>query len=153
MTRFSRCISLLLTLSMAAAAVRGKGKDAFMLDEGVRKDYALTIESPDMSFTGICVMRQMSDTVAGTVVNEFGLKAFDFIYLMSKRKIKLKNVVKFLDRWYIKSTLKGDLKYLLGGSKPSHRGLDIGADSTVRLANRRRGLTYIFTPIKQPSIK
>ena len=58
---------------MAAAAVMGKGKDAFMLDEGVRKDYALTIESPDMSFTGICVMRQMSDTVAGTVVNELSL--------------------------------------------------------------------------------
>ena len=57
-----------------------------MLDEGVRKDYALTIESPDMSFTGICVMRQMSDTVAGTVVNEFGLKGLiSFILCPSAR--------------------------------------------------------------------
>ena len=48
-----------------------------------------------------------------SVVNEFGFSAMDFEYDPQKDKVRIINIVKKLDHWYIKRVLKRDLRILI----------------------------------------
>ena len=68
--------------------------------------------------TGICIMNVAPDnSIVGTVVNEFGVKAFDFTF--SKGKAKVLNVVGPLNKWYIKKVLRGDFTFILSSMDTS----------------------------------
>jgi hypothetical protein len=86
--------------------------------------------------TGICVMNISSNgDIVGTIVNEFGIKAFDFIY--NQKKVKILNVISPLDKWFIRNILRRDFRYILSDLKR----LDMGA--TIERKSRK----YLFTPI------
>ena len=101
MARFFLSISLLFLTLMVQPMMAQKSK------------YAATIEMKKGYISGICVLSEEGDTIKGSLFNEFGISAFDFTYLRSSQKVKLKNVIKMLNKWYIKRVLRKDMAHVL----------------------------------------
>ena len=91
--------------------------------------------------TGLCLMvtSDKHETI-GSVINEFGLKAFDFIYNKQRNKLKLENVTPALDKWYIRRVLRHDMRYIVP--------ILIEAGE-CEYNNTKRGIEYVFKPLKQ----
>ena len=77
----------------------------------ISRDYNLFMQIRGRELTALCVMELKADSsIVGTVVNEFGMKAFDFSFVNGKAKVF--NVIAFLDKWYIRKILRRDLRQL-----------------------------------------
>lgn len=116
---------------------------------GEKKEYISVIQFKSNTLTGICIVKNEQEKYNGTFINEFGIKGFDFTYDSTKNKIVIINLVKFLDKWYIKNTLKKDLKFLFNNKsnyKKKKREV-IYSDSCIVLKNNKLGLIYNFKPI------
>ncbi|MBO5593424.1 MAG: hypothetical protein J5931_02335 [Prevotella sp.] len=116
------------------------------------KDYQLRMQVRGHDITGICMMDQSADDgIVGTVVNEFGMKAFDFIY--DNKKVQLLNIVAFLDKWYIRKVLRKDLAFILSQMeqgvdfKKKSRSIQFKPDGEIEAVNSRYKIYYTFTPM------
>lgn len=96
------------------------------------------IEIPKGYISGICAMMLENRSIKATIYNEFGITAMEFTYNMEKQKVKLGYIIKMLDKWYIKRTLKKDLAHLIDC-------LDRGNTEYV---NKKRKITYRFIPME-----
>lgn len=72
--------------------------------------YATTIEMSKGYLSGISVVVRETDVYRGVIFNEFGITALEFTYHPSAKKVKLVQVIKMLDKWYIRRVLKKDLQ-------------------------------------------
>ena len=72
-----------------------------------------------------------------SVVNEFGFSAMDFEYDTQKDKVKIINIVKKLDHWYIKRVLKLDLRILIHNLR----------QGIYKHENTKYEITYNFQPL------
>ncbi len=100
-----------------------------------QREYHLLMQVKGQELTSICVIDTVSDgNLVGTVINEFGAKAFDFTY--TNGKVKVLNVVAFLDKWYIRRVLRRDLKHILPTLPPDKESY-----------YKRRWISYTFTPM------
>ena len=81
--------------------------------EGERARYSVQIDVKKAYISGICGMLFEDGKLKASVVNEFGFSAMDFEYDSQKDKVKIINIVKKLDHWYIKRVLKRDLRILI----------------------------------------
>ena len=100
-----------------------------------QREYYLLMQVKGQELTSICVIDTVSDgNLVGTVINEFGAKAFDFTY--TNGKVKVLNVVAFLDKWYIRRVLRRDLKHILPTLPPDKESY-----------YKRRWISYTFTPM------
>lgn len=146
----SLLISLLMLLSALSVSAQDSSDSLFSFQGNTLK-YNMSIQRKEMNITGICMMRRTGNDIIGSVVNEFGIKAFDFDYNIDKKKVKLNNVVGFINKWYIRKILKGDLKYLFSYGKnmekDKNRDLIIGADKSIEMDNNKFHLKYVFTPL------
>lgn len=102
-----------------------------------------------VSVTGICVMRRDSSGGALSLVNEFGIKAFDAAYSDRAKRVKLLNVIGFLDKRYIRRVIEKDLVLLFDpdGGRGRKRSVAVSGDSLIVLTNRRTKTTYKLEPI------
>ncbi len=143
-----RCL-LLISLSLATLSIQAQALTAQA--DSVTK-YTMDISFGEAGFTGICLLRDNGTEIVGSAINEFGIKGFDFILDKQKGKVKLRNVVKFLDKWYIKRVLRADLALLLRESNTPRqmrkRKLDI-VDGRIILENHRYHITYQFKPLNE----
>jgi hypothetical protein len=79
--------------------------------------FRTTINFKKNGLSGILILKKMTDTTsAGSFINEFGLKAFDFS--VDQDRTKLGYTFRKLDKWYIRRTLETDLHFIF--SKPGH---------------------------------
>ena len=123
-------------------------------DSILSQEYDLLIKFRGQEMTAICVL-EFHQGIVGTVVNHFGVKVFDFIYPDSgeKKKLRLFNVIKPLNKWYIRRVLRRDLTFILSNiSKPRHvvnkrRRLEVAPTGQISVSNERYGIDYLFTPI------
>lgn len=143
-------ISLLAGIGTASAA----GPETFLpAEEGGRAQYTVTIGWKQARISGICIMKSLGGEIVGSVVNEFGIRAFDFRYDPRREVLKIENPIGFLDRWYIRKGLRSDLRILFraaDGVLPCERGgrrIERLDDGSLQLENRRRGLSYRFSPM------
>ena len=99
------------------------------------KEYNLLMQIRGQEMTSICIM-DLSDEqdIVGTVMNEFGVKAFDFTF--NGKKAKICNVVGPLDKWYIRKVLKADFTFLLSNIRQ-------GIDVTKKKRKLTTNTTYI----------
>ena len=112
--------------------------------------YSVSIDMDRAHITGICVLRDKGDEVVGSLIHEFGIKAFDFGYDKRKDKTKLKNVIKMLNKWYIKKVLCTDLSVLFrekNNSKQLRKRRLSCEDAIVELENIKYNITYKFQSI------
>lgn len=104
---------------------------------GATARYDAYIELPRGYLSGVCIMRCDRDALRASVFNEFGVSAMDFIYDKEKDRVRLVSVMKMMDRWYIRRTLRSDLRYLIHAMK----------DGQGEYRNERRHIFYRFTPM------
>lgn len=102
--------------------------------------------------SGILITADSGTDINGAMINEFGISALDFTYSRKSGKVKLLNVVSFLNKWYIKRVLRADIGYclhILYGtpvSKEKHYQVSRDGDS-LSIVNTKRKISYIFSPI------
>lgn len=115
-------------------------------------EYTFLMQARGQEITGICMVSQSPDgQTAGTIVNEFGVKAFDFI--IDSGKVKIFNVIKPLDRWYIRKVLRKDFGFAFQHIRQG-KDLTIGKrritfreNGDIAIDNNRHKIHYVFTPI------
>lgn len=122
------------------------------LAQDATKEYNLLMQIRGQEMTSICIM-DLSDeqNIVGTVMNEFGVKAFDFTF--NGKKAKICNVVGPLDKWYIRKVLKADFTFLLSNIRQGSdvtkkkRKLTFLPNGEVRFTNDKYNIHYVFTPL------
>ena len=137
---------------MASVVSQAEISDSVSTDSVEIKQYNMSLQVKDQELTGIFVMKYISPSeIVGTLINEFGLTAFDFEY--HEGRTKLSNLPPFLDRWFIRKILQNDLSFFF---KNLHRGQDFkkrsrkitfSPEGEITLINRRFLLHYTFIPI------
>ena len=147
MKAYLRLISLLLLFYQLPCQA-----DSIATDSAAIRQYNLLLQVRGNDLSGICVMKMVSPTeMVGTVINEFGLTAFDFEY--KEGKTKLSNLPPFLDKWYIRKILRKDLSFFFANfllqqnTKKRSRELIFSPDGEIILTNDRFKIKYTFTPI------
>ncbi len=107
--------------------------------------------------SGILITAETDESIKGSMVNEFGISAIDFTYTKRKNKVKLLNVISFLDKWYIRRVLGNDINFtihILYGipykKKNSYEVIRDGDDITI--FNPGRGIRYTFSPIQDMTV-
>ena len=85
-------------------------------DENLNR-YHVTIQVRGNHLSGMCLLKKSDDTWRGTLINEFGVKAFDFI--VTTKKCELLHTISFLNKWYIRRTIAGDLHFLFEVDNPN----------------------------------
>jgi hypothetical protein len=76
------------------------------------KKFQTFIKFRKAEMSGMLIVKRMNDTVlAGSFINEFGIKGFDFDVYPSD--IRFIYMIRKLDKWYIKKTLGNDLHFML----------------------------------------
>jgi hypothetical protein len=115
-------------------------------------EYNLLMQIRGREITAICIMEAQADqSIVGTVVNEFGVKAFDFSY--SGAKAKIFNVIAPLDKWYIRKVLRGDFAFILSNINSGQdavkkkRRLTHLSNGDISVSNDRYKIHYTFTPM------
>ncbi len=129
--RFICLVSFIFCLLLAEA-------QALPSNEGERARYSVQIDVKKAYISGICGMLFEDGKLKACVVNEFGLSAMDFEYDPQKDKVKIINVIKKLDHWYIKRFLKRDLRILIHNLR----------QGIYRHENTKYEITYTFQPLQ-----
>ena len=106
--------------------------------EGERARYSVQIDVKKAYISGICGMLFDEGKLKASVVNEFGFSAMDFEYDTQKDKVKIINIVKKLDHWYIKRVLKRDLRILIHNLR----------QGIYKHENTKYEITYTFQPLQ-----
>ena len=156
---YLRLISLLLLFPLPCLAQEERvlsdsvEVDTVVTDSAEIRQYDLLLEVGTQQLSGICMMKMKSPTeIIGTVINEFGLTAFDFEY--NGKKTKLSNLPPFLDKWYIRKVLQADMSFFFShlldhkNATKISRQITFSPDGEISLINFRFKIHYTFTPIK-----
>ncbi len=117
---------------------------SFEGDESSR--YTVAIIFKNASFSGICVVKNIDAQIAGTIVNEFGIRAFDFTMNRDRRHVKLLNVMKPLDKCLIRKAIARDLKRLFSATA-SDGYVSVDGD---KITMRRPSRSYTFSKMNIP---
>ena len=120
-------------------------------DNSVSREYNLLMQVCGNDITAICMMdTSADDTTVGTVVNEFGVKAFDFRF--SNGKAVVFNVIGPLNKWFIRRVLRRDftfiLKHIFSGkdAMEKKRSITFLPSGDIKMSNCRHKIYYTFTP-------
>ena len=116
------------------------------------QEYNLLMQVRGQEITGICVINTTPENeVVGTVVSEFGVKAFDFTYANGKAKVL--NVIAMLDKWYIRKVLRKDLAFILENlpqgqdTVKKKRSISFLPNGDIEMKNGRFNIRYTFSPM------
>lgn len=146
MRRYLILSSLLLSVCFVFAQ-KSESTPLSWFDKEGKSESNFTLQINNNEITGICITKRQGDELIGTIVNEFGIKAFDFKYNLKSKKGKLLNVIAFMNKWYIKRIVKADLKYLFfypEMKKQKKRKVTVG-DNFLLLENLKYNIKYTFT--------
>ncbi len=135
MQRFLLSISLLAGLLLSPTITSAQA--LYPAQRGDRVKYDAMIEMKSSYLSGICILANEGDEIKGSIFNEFGISAIDLTYNPEKDKIKLDNVVSFLNKCYIKRVLRKDLVELLHALQ--------NGESSYR--NEKRKIYYQLNPM------
>lgn len=146
-----RRLLLLISLYCAIGPYSSYAQDAYplLLAGGESARWNISLEHGKMTLTGICLVRQTEHGLVGSVINEFGFRAFDFTY--QRGKMKILNVMTKMNRWYIRRLLRTDLRILAADSPVDigrKRTLETHLPDSMTLCNHRHNVCYRFERIK-----
>lgn len=125
-------------------------------DSICHNEYTVDVKLRHKLISGIFVMEynQKSCVAIGTLINEFGIKVFDFS--SSGKKMKIFNLIAPLDKWYIRNILKKDLHFIVERlnniNKIEHAAktrmtMRLQNDS-ILFENNRYNINYSLVPMK-----
>lgn len=106
MQRFFLLISVFVLSLFASNASAG---NLLPQTEGERINYSVQIDFGKAYLSGVGILALEENRIIGYMANEFGLSLLSFEYLLSKDKVKLIEVAKPVDKWYIRKVMRKDL--------------------------------------------
>ena len=131
--------------------------------------YQVSIQVRGNNITGMCMLRKSDEGWRGTLINEFGVKAFDFI--VTPKKSELLNTIAMMNKWYIRRTIADDLHFLFEIDNPSasfqtkttrieqagaltvsikkKKSVTRSPDNSITLNNLKRKIVYALNKIPQ----
>ena len=131
--------------------------------------YQVSIRVRGNTITGICRLKKDDEGWRGTLMNEFGVKAFDFIVTPSK--CELLHTIAMMNKWYIRRTIAGDLHFLFEIDNPGvsfqpkttrteqndafvialkkKKSITRSADNSLTLHNLKRKIVYSLNKIPE----
>ena len=119
----------------------------FPFNDNETSRYIVVITFRKASFSGICVVKRMDGVIAGAIVNEFGIRAFDFKMSVNRRRVKLLNAMKPLDKCLIRKAIAYDLKRLFRSkATDEYVSVDDGGTIVMQCPGRR----YSFSKMNIP---
>ena len=128
-------ISLLLISQLPIAQLYAQ--TTFPTQNGERIRYSSYIEMNGAYISGIFVLLNEDGVIQGCLFNEFGITAIEFSYNPERNKVKLKHVIKMMDKWYIRRVLRKDIAQLMS----------LLYNGKTEYQNTRRNISYQFIPI------
>ncbi len=142
-----RLISLLLLFLAARPCLAQEASDSV-----VSKEYNLLMQVKGNEISNICVMKTEPDgSIVGTVVSQFGIKAFDFTYNQGKAQVL--NLIAMLDKWYIRKVLRKDLTFILQNLPEGKdvvkkkRKMTFLPNGDIDVVNEKYKIRYLFSRI------
>ena len=139
-------ISLLLVTAATSVASSGDGY-LFSFDEGEAVHYTVAITFRNASSSGICMVKRMGGIIAGSIVNEFGIRAFDSKMSGDRGRVRLLNAMKPLDKCLIRKAIAHDLKRLFRAkTTDEYVFVDDGGTIVMQCLDRR----YCFSKMNIP---
>lgn len=141
--------SLFLICPLALYGQTGK---AVEVEENSSAKFYMDIDFGKAEVSGLLILRPTEQEIKGAVVNEFGVSILNFVYDRSNGKLKIENIAKMLDKWYIKRILKQDIAYavelLYAFPRKLRNGYTIVEDAnSLGIINKKRKIFYNFTPL------
>lgn len=114
--------------------------------------HTFQIETGNGFISGLLLVAENDESITGSLINEFGVSAIDFVYSRKNNKVRLLNVVSFLNKWYIKRVLRNDLEFCLHvlydtPYRKKHNYEIARTGDSVTITNYRRHLKYTFSPL------
>ena len=132
--------------------------------------YQASIQVRGNHISGMCMLKKSEESWRGTLMNEFGVKAFDFI--VTTQQCKLLNMISMLNKWYIRQTIADDLHFLFEIDNPDaafqqqttrvlqpdgtltvafkrKKSITRNADNSLILNNLKRKIVYSLNVIKE----
>jgi hypothetical protein len=142
---------LLLSLISCVVSRSDIAPERFVFDMETLSKYKVRIKFEQVEMTGILIFKYEDKEWRGSLINEFGIKAFDFI--APKGKCKLQNTISFLDKWYIRRTVEGDFAFLFWdtaqGKTVKGKSLQRLSEEEWLLKNEKRNIEYSFQKIER----
>lgn len=124
-----------MSIFLLIAPMLTMAQSTYPVNDGDKVHYNLQIEIRESCLSGICIMVNNEGTIASSIINEFGISLIDFTYSEKKNRIKLHNIIKPLNRWYIKRFIKRSLKKMINVMK---------SGGTEYIDNKNK-IRYFFT--------
>lgn len=100
--------SLLLCLLMLCCTALAQ-----LPPEGSTGEYKAEIYIRGTYISGIAVLSCSNDTVTGCIFNEFGVSVVSFQYYGVRQKVRILDIQKRMDRWYIRHVLRRNILLLM----------------------------------------
>lgn len=146
--------SLIICFTFQAIASEPDDTTVETRNEASRMSFRIEMQRGYLS--GILITADSGTDINGAMINEFGISALDFTYSRKSGKVKLLNVISFLNKWYIKRVLRADLGYcmhiLYGIPISKERNYTVTRDGdSLSIVNTKRNISYIFSPITHNS--
>lgn len=136
----SSCNSFFCEKTITSAPPDRMVIDRFFDSSNIRR-FKAQISYSGNYISGLLLYKKLSDsTFAGSFINEFGIKGFDFT--LSKNSVDLEYVFKNLDKWYIRKKLETDLHFIF--SRPEMLTSCSIRDTLVYVATHSRSLHYVY---------
>ena len=174
----SSLILLLVSCATTSTAIRNVDAlpadirlwSADLRDNEQLNRYQVDIQVRGNHITGLCMLKKNDEGWRGTVINEFGVKAFDFI--VTTQQCKLLNMISMLNKWYIRQTIADDLHFLFEIDNPEaafqqqttrvlqpdgtltvafkrKKSITRNADNSLILNNLKQKIVYFLNVIKE----
>lgn len=141
---------LLLISSFLLGAIQAASQNINNVNQKV---YNVNIKVGMQKITGLVMMEFQTDrSIVGAIVNEFGIKVYDFYY--SDGKTRIMNVIAPLNKWYVRKVLRKDLSFILASfthdaeildptkMNKVKRFIEMSNDGTLTLTNNRHKIVY-----------
>lgn len=126
----------------------------FMPDSTETLQLSFSMQRKDMEFSGLLIEKVDNYSLLGVIMNEFGVRAFNFSYDLKTEKLEICDIIPFLDKFYIKPALKGLMlrlftlrRYELGKEIKHCVGIISEDGNELTLIEQRYGLTLIVAKI------
>ena len=153
MHRFLLCISLLTLLHMLPLQAQH-----YVLGlDSTRSDLRISINMRGTQLTGILIIvHDDTGELRGTMVNEFGVRLFDFSAPNRLRRTRLHHMMGAMNKRYVRHIVASDLTHLLRATNEScghivrHHTTSTDSSGLITLTNLRHNITYTLRPITQP---
>lgn len=108
-----RLNNLWIVVLLALLPTVATAQNTFPQKDGESVRYNIQIEFREAYISGLCILSKQNDTIASSIVNEFGISLIDFVDDNHKGTVRICHITQKLNRWYIKRIFTKDLKEVL----------------------------------------